>query len=110
MPENPPPPSPPQPKVEAITPPEGIYSLYSNHVGLAANQSDIRILFGELTEATPEKVRVMQRVHVIVSWLQAKALASLLQDYLAAFEKNNGPIMPPALPAHVALSNPFKPK
>lgn len=101
--------TPHQPKIEAVTSPDGVISVYSNHVGLSGNASDIRIMFGELMDVTPERVRVMQRVHVMVSWLQAKAIAQLLQDYVDSYEKLNGPLMPPKLEP-VQATDPFKPK
>jgi Protein of unknown function (DUF3467) len=99
-----------QPKVEPISPPEGIYSTYSNHAGVGAGPSDVRIFFGEIGNATPERVQVFQRVVVSMSWLQAKVLAHLLQDYVNVFEKLNGTIAPPKLPPVVLPSDPFGPK
>jgi hypothetical protein len=96
-------------KVEAVVPPEGVLSLYSNHVGLAGNASDVRIMFGEVLDATAEKVRVVQRAHILVSWLQVKAIARLLQDYVDSYENLNGPIMPPKLEP-VIPTDPFAPK
>jgi len=100
--------NPPQPpKLELMTPPEGVFSVYSNHAGINASMHDIRLMFGELGNATPEKVQVFQRVHVLMSWIQAKAIARLLQDYVDTYEKLNGPLMPPTLPPQVPLTNPF---
>lgn len=101
--------TPPQPKIEAVTSPDGVFSVYSNHVGLSGSASDVRMMFGELLDVAPDKVRVLQRVHVMVSWLQAKAIARLLQDYVDSYEKLNGPLMPPKLEP-VTASDPFKSK
>lgn len=101
---------PTSPKIEPIAPPEGVYGLYSNHAGVGAGASDVRIFFGELADATPEKVRVFQRAVVTMSWLQAKVLARLIQDYVDAYEKLNGPIQPPKLPPQVIQTNAFQPK
>jgi hypothetical protein len=99
----------PQQQIEAVTSPDGIFSVYSNHVGLSGTQSDVRIMFGELMDVAADKVRVLQRVHVMSSWLQVKALARLLQDYVDSYEKHNGPIVPPKLEP-VIPTNPFQPK
>jgi hypothetical protein len=96
-------------KIEPVMPADGVPSLYANHIGLSATQSDVRIMFGELLDVQSDRVRVGQRVHVLVSWLQLKATARLLQDYVDMFEQNNGPITPPKLTAVVA-SNPFSKK
>jgi hypothetical protein len=101
--------TPSQPKIEAVTSPDGVFSVYSNHAGLSGTMSDVRIMFGELMDVTPERVRVLQRVHVMVSWLQAKAMARLLQDYVDSYEKLNGPLAPPKLEP-VTPTDPFKPK
>jgi hypothetical protein len=101
-------PEPPQqtPTVEAVMSPDGVFSLYSNHVGLSGNASDVRIMFGELLDVSPGKVKVLQRAHVLVSWLQVKAIARLLQDYVDSYENLNGPIMPPRLEPVIA-TDPF---
>jgi hypothetical protein len=97
----------PTPKVEAVIPPEGIFNVYTNHIGIAAGPNDVRVFLGELGAATPEKVQVAQRVAVVMSWIQAKATAALLQDYVNAYERLNGPIKLPKLPPQVTPTNPF---
>src|SRR5215475_12058802 len=91
----------PTPKVETVSPPEGVFAIYTNHAGVTATQSEVRLLLGEIVQGTPEKVQVLQRAHVIMSWVQAKVVARLLQDYIDAYEKFNGSLQPPKLPAQV---------
>jgi len=97
-------------KIEQILPPEGVFSFYSNNVGIQVNQFDLRIIFGEIMEVTPERARIVQRAAIITSWAQAKAIARFLQDNVDAYEAINGPITLPNVPKQVQLTNPFQPK
>jgi len=59
------------------------------------------MLFGEIlgvkVEAGRTTVTVQERVHVTISWLQAKLLAGLLTQVIQSFEEANGPINLPNL-------------
>jgi cytochrome c peroxidase len=44
-----------------------------------------------------------------MSWVQTKALARMLQDYIDSYEKLNGPIKVPTL-TNVTFTNPFDQK
>ena len=98
---------PKQPQVEYIPAPEGVFQTYTNNVAFASSQFDVRLIFGEMLDMTPEKIRVLTRAQIIMSWLQAKALTRFLQAHIEAFEKVNGKLVPPNLPAPVAATNPF---
>lgn len=102
---------PKQPQVEYLTPPEGIFATYANNVAFGASQFDVRLAFGEILDVTPEKMRVLTRAQIIMSWLQAKALAAFLHAHVEAFEKANGPLVLPNLPTTpVPMANPFEVK
>jgi hypothetical protein len=88
---------PPQPNVEYVVPdPEGgIFTTYSNNVQLGFTNFDLRMLFGELVEATPEKIVIEQRVQVTLSYLQAKLLMLMVAQAIAQHEAVFGEVKIP---------------
>jgi hypothetical protein len=82
----------PQKKMEMATPEGGMTYIYSNHIRVGYSVADLRILFGELTDVTPEKYTITERTQVTMTWLQAKILLDILSNHIAAYEKHNGPI------------------
>lgn len=81
-----------QKKLELATPKEGVVYFYSNHVRIGYTVSDLKILFGEITDVTPDKYTVTERTQITMTWLQAKVLSEFLSNHIAAYEKHNGPI------------------
>jgi hypothetical protein len=53
---------------------------------------DVRVIFGEISDVTPDKVVVEQRVQVAMTWVQAKIVADFLRANIEAYEKLNGPL------------------
>jgi hypothetical protein len=98
---------PSQPKVEYIQPPNGLPSIYANNAAISPGIFDVRIFFGELMQASPDEIKILTKMEVIMSWVEAKILASFLQKQIEAFEKTNGPIKYPKQPAEPERHNPF---
>ncbi|HUA18374.1 MAG TPA: DUF3467 domain-containing protein [Bryobacteraceae bacterium] len=86
-----------QPKLEYVVPdPEGgIFTTYTNNIQLGFTHFDLRMLFGELVEATPERVVIEQRVQVTISYLQAKLLMLMLAQAIGQHEKGFGEVKIP---------------
>jgi hypothetical protein len=82
----------PNKKIELIRPKDGLATFYSNHIQLGQTASDVRLVFGEITNVADQIVEVTQRAQITLSWLQAKVLADFLSNHVALFEKRNGPI------------------
>lgn len=59
---------------------------------VAASPYDLRMLFGEMVEATAEKVAVERRAQVTASWLQARSLAIILSRAAKDREEKNGEV------------------
>jgi hypothetical protein len=79
-------------KAELVRPKDGMAFFYANHFQLGQSSSDVRIVFGEITNVTDQAVEVTQRAQVTVAWLQAKVLAEFLTAHIRLFEERNGPI------------------
>lgn len=94
-----------QKQIQTVRPKEGMLSVYSNHIALGQTPMDVRIVFGEITDVTEEKIEVTQRVQVNLSWLETKALKEFLTAYVAQYEDRNGTIKTEFEP----LSNPTLP-
>lgn len=91
---------PQQPELEYVLPdPEsGIVTTYANNVQLGLTAYDLRILFGELVDANSKKIIIEQRVHVTLSYLQAKLLMLMLAQALQQHESAMGEVkIPPEL-------------
>jgi Protein of unknown function (DUF3467) len=79
-------------KLELVKDPGGILRIYSNNFSIGQTVFDLRLVFGELTDLTEEKIVVTQRVQVTLSWLEAKALAESLMVYIKHYEQSYGTI------------------
>ncbi len=88
-------------------PPGGLPSVYANNCALSPNPFELRFYFGEMAGGTDENIVVAHKVEVIVSWVEAKIIATFLQKSIEAFEKKNGPITFPAMPDPPEATNPF---
>jgi len=86
-----------EPKVEFVVPdPEGgIFTTYANNVQLGFTLFDVRMVFGEIVEAHPDKIVVEQRAQVTISYLQAKMLLFMLGKAIADQETRVGEIKIP---------------
>ena len=69
--------------------------VYANNVTLEMTPWDFKLRFGEVVEITEEKLRVLERVTVVMSPQHAVALAEVLARNILAYEKNVGPIPRP---------------
>jgi|GEM_PF-3228397 len=67
-------------------------SIYSNSMSVEMTFNDIQLFFGQIKEATPEKVSVEEHVAVIMSLEEAKAVVKVLIGQIAGYEKTFGPI------------------
>ena len=88
-------------------PPSGLPSVYANNCALSPNPFDLRFYFGEMAGSKGDTIVIAQKVEVIVSWPEAKIIATFLQRSVEAFEKKNGPITLPAMPDPPENTNPF---
>jgi hypothetical protein len=82
----------PQRKVEFVKHSDGILYTYTNNFSIGYTVFDLRLVFGEVTDVTEQKIEVTQRVHVSMSWLEAKALTESLAAYVKNYEDSYGPI------------------
>jgi Protein of unknown function (DUF3467) len=93
-----------EPKIDWVESKHGVFPFYANNVNLLWTPHDVRVKFGELvkvTEATEDAPRVFtieERVNVMMSWTEAKALQMMLADLVTRFEKLNGEITIPKIP------------
>ena len=94
-----------QRKVRNIAPEGGVTMVYANNVAIGATVFDLRIVLGQIMEVNPEELVVYQNTMVVMSWLQAKILAEVLQSSIDQFEKRNGAITMPAI-SQIAISPP----
>ena len=82
----------PERKLELINPVGGLPLVYSNHLQFGQSAQDLRIVFGEITDANDQRVEVTRRVQVTIDWLQAKALKEYVSAFVDLYEKKNGSI------------------
>jgi len=82
----------PQRITEIAKPEGGTQTVYSNHLRSGYTVNDLRIIFGEITDISIDKVTVTERVQVTMTWLHAKVLHEFLGHHIEAFEEKNGPI------------------
>lgn len=91
-------------KIEVRDSSHGLSSIYSNHFDALWTPHDVKLKFSELTKivnATEGSSKTMiyeERAHIVVSWVQAKALAAVLAEIIGAYEKINGKIEVPSIP------------
>jgi hypothetical protein len=81
-----------QRKMVVASPKDGMNYIYSNHLRIGYTITDIKVLFGEVTDVTDETYTVTERTQVTMTWLQAKILTEMLSNHVATYEKYNGPI------------------
>lgn len=81
--------------IEYRTPTGGLSHVYCNNIQMATTSFDVRLMLGEIAEATNEKVIIEHRVQVAMTWIQAKILADFLRANVEAYESLNGPMKLP---------------
>jgi hypothetical protein len=67
-------------------------SVYANFTNVESNFNDIRIVFGEVLEASTEKVVGEDKVTIIMSPEHAKSVAQALETVISQYEKLFGAI------------------
>jgi hypothetical protein len=85
----------PQKKIEYRPATGGIIHTYCNNVQLASTSFDVRLMLGEVSEVSDDKVIVEQRVQVAMTWIEAKTIADFLRANVEEYEKLNGPLTMP---------------
>ena len=66
--------------------------VYANNVTLYVSRWDLKFSFGEIKDVTDEKLRVNERVVVVMSPQHALAFAETLNKNLKTYEDHFGPI------------------
>jgi hypothetical protein len=74
---------------------DGFISKYSNSLNVEVSFSDFKFFFGEILEATDEKLRVEEFCSVIVTPEEARSISDLLIKQVAIYEATFGPIRRP---------------
>lgn len=82
-----------RPQVREKTP--DFSSIYSSSANIEANFNDIKVFFGQIVEATPEKIVLEERIAIIMTPEQAKSLMKALQITVNSYESLYGPIRNP---------------
>jgi hypothetical protein len=98
---------PTQPKVEYIQPPNGMPSIYVNNAALSPTVFDLRIYFGELLQASPEEIKILTKMEVVMSWVEYKIFSSFLQKQVEDIELENVTIKYPKQKYEPERNNPF---
>ena len=78
--------------IEFVEPEDGMLFAYANHHLVGWTGSDLRVTFGELIDAQPEKYVVEQRAQITLAWPQVKSLAQTLKSMVDAYEAENGAV------------------
>ena len=73
-------------------------SIYTNSVSLSLSVFDIKMVFGEVIEATEEHILTKPLVKVYMSPQHAKVLLGVLHSNVALYEREFGEISLPSLP------------
>ncbi|HEY4359990.1 MAG TPA: DUF3467 domain-containing protein [Bryobacteraceae bacterium] len=73
---------------------EGIRSVYANLVNLEMNDLDLKLLFGQTSQLSGNRVPEWHTA-VTMTWAEAKIFSFFLQINLAIYEQQNGPIKVP---------------
>ena len=81
-------------KVERITSVDAP-AIYANNVSLRTNLWDIRMEFGEVVEASEERLLIRDTVTVLMSPQHARIFAELLARHIRDYEAKFGPIPRP---------------
>lgn len=79
-------------KVEYITPMEEAPFIYTNSVQMKMSVYDLALELGIVAAADPQRTRVRPVARVVMSPQHAKALASILNAHIQAYERLFGPI------------------
>lgn len=74
---------------------EGFVSVYANSMNIEVTFNDFKLFFGEILEATQEKLVTEDRVVILMSPEQTKLVANVLVEQLATYEAVYGPIRKP---------------
>lgn len=74
---------------------ENFVSRYSNSLNIEVSFSDFKFFFGEILEATEEKLKVEEYISVIVTPEEARSIADLLLKQVKLYEATFGPIRRP---------------
>ena len=80
-----------EPKIQVVNTPE-YREHYANSVQVRVNLWDFFLLFGTLTQQTPEAVAIQNFEGVYLSPQQAKALLNVLQQNVSQYEATFGEI------------------
>ena len=88
---NQPPTQPDQPKLN-LTTTEDYRDGYANSVQVRMSVWDFFLVFGTMTQETPEEVNLANFQGIYLSPQQTKALANVLNHNLAQYEQTFGPI------------------
>jgi uncharacterized protein DUF3467 len=67
-------------------------TVYSNSMSMESTFNDFKLVFGQIAEATPERLVTDEKVAVIMSPEEAKSVAKVLVRQLKVYEKMFGPI------------------
>lgn len=84
---------PPRPKETVRA--ENFVSLYANNAEVDLTPWDVRLRFGEVTQANREKLLISDVAQVYLSPQHAKALLRALEGGIAIYEKQYGEIPDP---------------
>ena len=90
--------------VRWVKPDEGSVNLYSNFVGISWTPVDVSVAAGRIIPKfmpidPGQPLEVEEQGTVTMSWSSAKFLRDQLAQLVASYEKTNGEIKPPTLPA-----------
>lgn len=80
-----------QPKIQLVNTPEYRES-YANSVQVRVNLWDIFLMFGTMTQNSPEQVNIHNFQGIYLSPQQAKALSNVLQQNIQQYEATFGEI------------------
>jgi len=82
-------------------PESGVVHVYANVFTLNCTETDITLRFGELMLDGPTRENqrdiILERARVTLPWIQAKALAELLGQWLKKYESMNGSLKRPCV-------------
>ena len=94
-----------QVKIEYVVPdPEsGLFTTYANNTQVGWTHFDVRMTFGEVVDALPDKIVVEQRAQITISYLQAKILTLILGQAISQHEEIFGELkLPPDVTIQVS--------
>jgi len=76
-------------------PSDNLPTIYSNNTQIEVSTWDIRLKFGEILSASPQKITVRSLVDIVMSPQHAKALTVLMVNAIKEYETNCGKIPQP---------------